>query len=45
MFLSSLIDEIIVQLKFLASKSILNYVGCHLAKIVLINLKNIELIK
>lgn len=44
MFLSSLIEEIILQLKFLASKAILNYVGCQLAKIVVVNLKNINVI-
>lgn len=44
MFLSSLIDEIILQLKFLASKAVLNYVGCQIARIVIINLKNINVI-
>lgn len=44
MFLSSLIEEILIQLKFLASKAFLNYVGCQLAKVVIINLKNINVI-
>lgn len=44
MFLSSLIEEILLQIKFLASKAILNYVGCQLAKVVIINLKNINVI-
>lgn len=44
MFSSSLIEEILLQVKFLASKFILNYVGCQLAKVVLINLKNINVL-
>lgn len=44
MFLSSLIDEILLQIKFLASKAILNYVGCQLARVVIVNLKNINVI-
>lgn len=43
MFLSSLLEEIFTQIKFLASKAVLNYVGCQLARLVLINLKNIRL--
>lgn len=44
MFLSSLIDEIIMQIKFFVSKAVLNYVGCQLAKAVIVNLKNINII-
>lgn len=44
MFLSSLIEEIFLQIKFLASKALLNYVGCQLAKVVIVNLKNINVI-
>lgn len=40
MILSSLVDEILLQLKFLASKAVLNYIGCQLARLVIINLKN-----
>lgn len=44
MFLSSLFEEILVQIKFFASKTVLNYVGCQIAKILIINLKNIKVI-
>lgn len=44
MFLSSLIEEIFIQIKFLASKAVLNYVGCQLANVVIINLKNINIL-
>lgn len=44
MILSSLVDEILLQLKFLASKAVLNYIGCQLARLVIINLKNINVI-